>query len=1199
MRRWKMWKSMLFALSVCLAFTGALSAAAAEGGAEAADRGSRESAPRADFYVSLEGNDAWSGTSNEPNESGTDGPFRTLERAQSAVREAIADGMTADVVVEVRGGTYALDETLSFGPADSGRDGFDVIYRGAPGERAALSAGERITAWSTTDGVVYAANVGTDRPFDTMYENDRRSVKARYPNQGLPREGYQRTIGYQTSSPKRKFGFQAGDIPALADIGQLEAVVWPGGPSGEANWQRDEKKVVSIDEANRIVTLDSDTSYEIGPGSRYYVQNHPALLDAPGEFYLDKASGTLFYRPYRLPIEEQTIVVPRLGRVLGFVGASEANPVEHIVWDGIDVAYGDSKSDSMSRDIDDGAIYMTNARSIVIRNGRISNVGLTGILAAGPVQGLAAIGNDISDIGHVGIHLAGAYNTRRYVNKDNEIVNNRVAGTGRIMGYSSGIGITNSGANYVAYNRVEDTPRFSIGLSATPINQYVGTTLDGVPVTEANKQDFVQTRDNLFEYNDLSNANTDSQDTGLFYSWGYTLNNTFARNYVHDSGIHFSFGYAVYLDDESNGFTIEDNLIVRQQNAGDGNLNASIVTKGIGNRIVNNLIADSPRALSGFSTITQSNNHGPTRDNDFVRNILYNAGQSVYAHNSWHAAAMRQSDYNVFYQPSGKYVLNNTSAAVTLADWKDALNGKYDQHSIATGHVFANAPEQDYRLAPDSAARGMGIRDIDVSRMGLLPAFAFADPLDPLERIYLLTDAAGSGAALELGSKEQAQLDVRGRTVRGFAVAPSRNDVKFRSDDPSVASVNDNGVVKANKSGVARITATVASGGFVRSVALDVFVDDRMSELVVQAPKPTLTLGETTELAAYGRTRFGQVKDLSGMNVSYSSSDDGIVAVDASGKATGVGYGAADVTVSAVDPETGAVLEQAVDIAVVSSKLNGLKATLETKGLHPGQSSNLLVAGTMSDGTPADLTEASWTYESDRPDIVSVDANGVVTAVGAGQATITVTATLRSVTKSTRLYIVVFEEETLPAPWQVSHYGNASGTALYEDGKFRVLSNGYDVWGTADDFVYLHQNASLQEGEAVTVTARIESVVFTNANASSGVMLRSGDGDGAKHVHFRLLPNGNSVLVYRTSENGSSSYAPGPRFQFPQGGYIRLTLRDAVATAAYFDPAANQWVKVRDFNVDLGHEVMAGVGVFAQSDVMTESIVSELEVAVE
>ncbi|MHC4539253.1 MAG: right-handed parallel beta-helix repeat-containing protein, partial [Planctomycetota bacterium] len=44
-----------------------------------------DSARKADFYVSADGSDDWSGLLPESNAQGTDGPFASLERARQAV----------------------------------------------------------------------------------------------------------------------------------------------------------------------------------------------------------------------------------------------------------------------------------------------------------------------------------------------------------------------------------------------------------------------------------------------------------------------------------------------------------------------------------------------------------------------------------------------------------------------------------------------------------------------------------------------------------------------------------------------------------------------------------------------------------------------------------------------------------------------------------------------------------------------------------------------------------------------------------------------------------------------------------------------------------------------------------------------------------------------------------------------------------
>jgi hypothetical protein len=136
-----------------------------------------QSAPTT-YYVATNGNDAWSGTLASP--TGNDGPFKTFQRARNAVRTRIASGMTSDVTVLVRGGEYFQDSQLNFSPADSGQNGFKVIYKNYPGEQPIINRGRRLIGWQLDSGNVY--KVPVDWTFNTLYENGIRSAKARYPN---------------------------------------------------------------------------------------------------------------------------------------------------------------------------------------------------------------------------------------------------------------------------------------------------------------------------------------------------------------------------------------------------------------------------------------------------------------------------------------------------------------------------------------------------------------------------------------------------------------------------------------------------------------------------------------------------------------------------------------------------------------------------------------------------------------------------------------------------------------------------------------------------------------------------------------------------------------------------------------------------------------------------------------------------------
>ena len=80
-----------------------------------------EDQPGKTFYVSPNGNNAWSGTLPEPNAAGTDGPLASISAARDVVRKLGGpDSQTAPVSVMLRGGTYLLTKPVVFEPRELG-----------------------------------------------------------------------------------------------------------------------------------------------------------------------------------------------------------------------------------------------------------------------------------------------------------------------------------------------------------------------------------------------------------------------------------------------------------------------------------------------------------------------------------------------------------------------------------------------------------------------------------------------------------------------------------------------------------------------------------------------------------------------------------------------------------------------------------------------------------------------------------------------------------------------------------------------------------------------------------------------------------------------------------------------------------------------------------------------------------------------
>ncbi len=219
----------------------------------------------ADFYVSPAGHDSWSGTQAAPNKAKTDGPFATLERARDAVRAEVARGLTRNVRVVVRGGTYYLPSGLALGPEDSGTATFSVTWTGYPNERARLVGGARVTGWQPYKGSILRAtlpaNAHTARQ---VFENGARRVLARA---GVPGT-YLRSAGPIKGQERTAFTYAPGDLePAnwSADD-DARVFVWPG-----SNWFSADKPVSAIDRTARTLTLGNDEGYDMKAGDRFFV----------------------------------------------------------------------------------------------------------------------------------------------------------------------------------------------------------------------------------------------------------------------------------------------------------------------------------------------------------------------------------------------------------------------------------------------------------------------------------------------------------------------------------------------------------------------------------------------------------------------------------------------------------------------------------------------------------------------------------------------------------------------------------------------------------------------------------------------------------------------------------------------------------------------------------------------------------------
>lgn len=205
----------------------------------------------------------------------------------------------------------------------------------------------------------------------------------------------------------------------------------------------------------------------------------------------------------------------------------------------------------------------------------------------------------------------------------------------------------------------------------------------------------------------------------------------------------------------------------------------------------------------------------------------------------------------------------------------------------------------------------------------------------------------------------------------------SRDELVWTSSDETVATVDENGVVTGLKAGKTTITLE-SSGKKLRSATKVTVVKTRAK------PVKSISLSKTSLALLSGKSSKLTVKfspaapTLSG--VSWISSDEKVARVAPDGNITAVGSGTATVTAVSDDGARTASCSVSVTVPVTGVSL---AASLSLK---KGETKTLSAVI-----APLDASDKSVTWKSSSPKTVSVSANGVVKALKAGKASITVT----------------------------------------------------------------------------------------------------------------------------------------------------------------------------------------------------------------
>jgi hypothetical protein len=528
--------------------------------------------PGKTIFVSPQGTDSNAGTREQP--------LGSLARAVDEVRRIKRAGLPkGGVRVEFAGGVYRLPEGVKIGEDASGTQDSPVVFASAAGAQAVFHAGVKLGGFEpVTDpailarlpeqgrgktlqinlnerGITQYGTLGT-RGFNALnpnnaslelYFNGQPMTTARWPNEGFVRTGRVLETGLVKEGKTGRFVF---DSPRMERWRTARDPMLYG--YWVYDWADCTVGVVRIDFTAKEIQTAHGTVYGFKEGQPFRVFNLLEEIDAPGEWYLDRASGMLYFYPPQDPAKaviELSMVEEPLALLAG---------ASHVTLKGLTFELGRG----------DGLVVNGGERNRVLAC-TFRRLGGTGVTVEGGT-GHVIMASNLHTLGRGGVSVTGG-DRKTLVPAGHVVENCHVYDFSRIdRTYTPAVYMEGAGIR-IAHNRFHDTPAH-------------GMRIEG--------------NDHLIEFNEVYNVVRETDDQGgidMFYNPTYR-GTVIRHNYWHDINNGEPCGQAgIRLDDGISGTLVYGNVFHRASGANFGGVQ---IHGGKDNWIENNLFVDSHYAIS-------------------------------------------------------------------------------------------------------------------------------------------------------------------------------------------------------------------------------------------------------------------------------------------------------------------------------------------------------------------------------------------------------------------------------------------------------------------------------------------------------------------------------------------------------------------------------------------------------------------------
>ncbi len=498
-------------------------------------------------------------------------PVASLDRALLIARQLRKSPATANrpITILVRSGEYFIHKPIELKHEDSGDSAESpLIIRGEGPEKPVIYGGYKLPAFKKISDSLWVADVagetGRPVPFEQLYANNIRAVRAQSPDKGFyfinsaEETMLESDIARRAKKAIQRCGIDKDVFSELFSVPEKE---WRNMVfTFYHKWDNTKERAIALDRDRNEFVIEGMGMKPWNPinnKSGFCVENTRIALDSPGEWFADTA-GELLYIPREGETPENTVAYAPIADQLLLVNGSGGQKVSNITISNIAFRVSGYRLPEEGLEPVQAAagtstaIELNFSDNILLSDLEISHTGKGAIWFKRACSNSVITECLLKDVGSKGMKIGETAPEDPATYTNHITADNNILTSGeRVFPSAVAIAIFHSADNRISYNDISDFRYTAIS---------VGWVWGYKPSLA---------KRNIIEYNRIHHLGWgELSDMGGIYTLGPSDGTLIRNNVIHDIYSFDYGGWGIYTDEGSTGILIENNLMYQRKSGG-------------------------------------------------------------------------------------------------------------------------------------------------------------------------------------------------------------------------------------------------------------------------------------------------------------------------------------------------------------------------------------------------------------------------------------------------------------------------------------------------------------------------------------------------------------------------------------------------------------------------------------------------------